>query len=179
MSRLLILALTLPLAACSGASEPPPAKAPVVKPDAAQPAAAQPAVVVEKEHVGPHCAEAKHFSCAVAGNKTLALCEEKGSLVYRFGPLGAIEKEYPGEGVTPAWTYEEPTTVSASGNSVSFSGGSHSFQVVEMAGAGGPNAQANNFSGVVVTKGEAVVSTIPCVGPVESNWARIAELAGS
>lgn len=178
MSRFLTLALTLPLAACSGGSEPP-AQPAAVQPAAVAPAADKPAVVVEREHVGPHCAQATHFSCAVAGNKTLALCEEKGSLVYRFGPLGAIEKEYPGEGVTPAWTYEEPTTVSASGNSLSFSGESHSFQVVEMAGAGGPNAQANNFSGVVVTKGEAVVSTIPCVGPVESNWARIAELAGS
>lgn len=165
----LILAFGLSVLACSGGGEH------VVEPVSA-PAQLEPVIDVEGAP-RQHCADATRFSCAVAGGKTLALCEEEGSLVYRFGALGSIEKEYPGEGVTPSWTYEEPTTVSASGNGVSFAGESHSFQVVEMAGAGGANAEANNFAGVVVSKGEAVVSTISCVGPVESDWARIAELA--
>lgn len=172
MSSVLILALALPLVACfrGGEMEPAPSPSPPLV-----------SVLVTEPGRGPapaHCKESTRFSCTVAGDKVLAVCEEEGSLVYRYGPLGAIEKEYPAEGGTASWRYEEPTTVSARGNALSFDGERHSFQVVEMAGAGGPNAEANNFSGVVVSKGGDVVSTIPCVGPVESDWARIAALAG-
>lgn len=168
LSCALALAFVVPVLACSGGSEPMGEPAPVAQ---------DKPVTADVEEAAPqHCADATRFSCAVAGGKTLALCEEEGSLVYRFGAIGSIEKEYPGEGVSPSWKYEEPTTVSASGNSVSFAGESHSFEVVEMAGAGGANAEANNFVGVIVSKGDEVVSTISCVGPVESDWTRIAEL---
>ncbi len=175
LKRFLPFAALLALA-CGGetSSDPVPASTPdaVPAPQAPTPAEAAPAA----EARSSHCNEATHFSCAVAGGKHLSVCEEEGSLVYFYGVLGAPEKEYPGFGDTPNWSFREISAVSAQGHGLSFTGESHSFEVTEMAGAGGPNAEANNFAGVIVSKGEETVSTIACTGPVSSNWERIAEV---
>ncbi len=123
-----------------------------------------------------HCHATPAFNCAV-GAKVLSVCEMETGLSYRFGPIGAVEKQYPPQNTASAFEYTAITTPSAMGHILEFTTDGHTYQVTEMSGAGGPDGEANNFVGVIVFKGTDHLANIACSGEAQSNWEAIERMA--
>ncbi|MFT5686542.1 MAG: hypothetical protein ACI8RZ_007498 [Myxococcota bacterium] len=173
--------LSLLLTACDSESAEPAASVPPLPASVAAPAApaaatAVPAAAPAAATTDHHCRVTPSFNCAV-GSKVLSVCEMETGLSYRFGPIGTIEKQYPPPSTESHFEYSAVTTVSAEGHSLKFTTEGHTYEVTEMSGAGGPNAEANNFTGVVVYKGDEHLSSIACTGAAQSDWEAIERMA--
>ena len=129
-----------------------------------------------------HCAadETTLFSCTVKGDKALSICQVgglvdlgvTGGLQYRFGPKGSPELRFP-EDVSDysVWHYAEQAMATAMSESLWFDNGGYRYTVTVME-SGGPNS----FVGVVVSKGDDTVATLPCVSEATHSFADIPAL---
>lgn len=161
---------------------PAPAAEPIPAPDPKPPVsgiAERVEVAVEQQNSNTHCGSgAVFFSCPVAGEKVLSVCGTIGtaaSIAYHFGPLGSPELSFPEEaaGSTAKFAHEALTAAMSQGNQVAFENDGYRYEIIEMQGAGGVHGEANNFSGVMITRsGESVVA-ISCAGSVVSDWEKL------
>lgn len=177
--------LVLSLLGCDDA---PPAEAP---PAAAPAASGPPPEIAERlagaifDEAGSHCGSREvFFSCTVEGGKVLSVCGTTGisgedpTISYHFGPLGSPELSFPEQsaGSTATFTYSEPTSAQAMGSQVAFASGEYRYEVIEMVGGGGPSGEANNFSGVVILKGDEQIATKGCTGSPKTAWERLSSI---
>lgn len=144
------------------------APVPTAAPAAPAPAAPAPAEV---------CADPAtvYFQCPTRDGQSITVCanrEEPRWVRYRYGTAAKAELVFPEQeaGSADRFVSEERTYVSSSGNVLRFENGGYTYEVTEMAGAGGANGEENNFAGVRVLKGEEQVSAIPCSAPPVSRW---------
>lgn len=183
MYRLYAAALIVAiLTACGGDTPPttePAAAAPAVAPAGAAPSADTPSTAAQTDApvIGAPCADpATHlFSCTTKAKKSIIICGQASPerwLQYQYGPLEKPELTYPKAraGSTEAFTSEARTFVSAQGNVVSFTNEGVTYEITEMAGAGGPDGDLNNFAGVVVLERGEQIATVACAGAVKSDW---------
>jgi hypothetical protein len=165
--------------ACGGASTQPaatpapPAEAPPAVP-AAAPAAA-PAGWTEVCGAGAD----RVFACSTAKGKEVVVCVGTAAdpwVRYRFGPADAPELVFPAERDTSLaqFKHEERAYVSSAGNVLSFDNDGVTYEITEMAGAGGPDGEANNFAGVYVIRGGETIGTVPCAAAPTTDWTRLA-----
>jgi len=123
------------------------------------------------------CADAAthFFSCKTKAGKQVLVCagtEPDRWVHYQYGPAGKPELVYPAEraGSHAKFKVEERTTPMASGYVLSFTNEGVTYEVSEMAGAGGPNGDANNFAGITIIEKGATIATVACDGPATSRW---------
>jgi hypothetical protein len=122
-----------------------------------------------------HCGgEHVYFSCPVADGKTLSVCGGEGWTQYLFGPLGAPELTFPEtrEGSNALFTTEERAHARSMGNVLLFDNADFHYEVADMiGGGGGPDAEMNNFRGVMVfDSDEELISNVPCTGEAVADW---------
>lgn len=178
---LAVIPLTLLALACGGGEEELTVELDPVASTTEQPATRginedPPAGEEISRQAGTHCGEFVYFNCPVAGGKVLSVCGEEGGVIYRFGKIGELEKEYP-PGMEPGeYRIEDAGTIQSQGTALAFDGDTHSFKVVERVGAGGPNGEFNNFAGVEVYKADELISSIPCTEPPHTEWERLRQV---
>ena len=159
MKRTLVL-LTALVASVATSQEPEPTETPV-EPEPA------PAPTVEPATEADGC-EPMFFACPTADQKPLEVCGDP--VRYRFGALddGSPELEIRGDFVV-----EERRHVRSMGHVVRFENEGYAYEVADMMGSGGgtpEEAEANNFVGVMVFKGESLVATVPCTELPTTDW---------
>lgn len=124
-----------------------------------------------------HCAsdEIVLFDCGVRGDKRLSLCGSStlDEVQYRFGPEGAPELVYPEDGTPSALTYGHQAWARGEEHSVSFARGDTSYAIVDAAGGGGPDGEANNYQGVKVYQGGEEIAFLPCTTIYDSQLDRL------
>jgi len=122
-----------------------------------------------------HCTggEVAYFSCATSATKVLSLCGGSGSLQYRFGPVGAPELAHPANSAASAFTVGTKSYPQFQAETASVANGDVTYEIHEASGAGGPNAETNNFVGVYVFEGEELLASVSCSGDVTSDWAAL------
>lgn len=171
--RRIVLSIALVSAIATSEQESPP-------PAAVEAVPAQPAAVDDAQGQGEpdeahHCGgEHVYFSCPVADGKTLSVCGGEGWTQYLFGPLGSPELTFPEsrDGSNALFTTEERAHVRSMGNVLLFDNGGFHYEVADMiGGGGGPDAEMNNFRGVMVfDSDEEIIADVPCTGDPISDW---------
>jgi len=128
-----------------------------------------------------HCAtdEIVLFDCGVDGDKRLSLCgsDTLATVQYRFGPLGAPELVYPGDGSRDALSYGNEVWARGAEDSVSFTRGEHTYRLVDASGSGidGP---ANNYQGVKVFQAQEELAFVACTTETTSELTRAESILG-
>ena len=123
------------------------------------------------------------FSCPVKGGKVLRVCGAGGEapwMRYVYGKPGVPELVFPEarEGSVARFRWEERVTVQAMGDALLFDNAGVTYEVTEMVGSGGRDAEMNNYAGVYVTQGAKTLARIPCTGAPTSDWARMRGVLG-
>jgi hypothetical protein len=128
-----------------------------------------------------HCRDGEkvYFSCSVdkaakpKAPRVVSLCGSpnpgapRARLQYRFGAIGSPELEYPADGQLKRFEFYQMSFARSWGRKVSFEIGSYGYSVRSMFGSSHPGeAESNNFKGVDISRGEAEVASLSCVGEI-------------
>lgn len=162
-----LLACGALLSGCGGeapAAKPPAAKAAETRAPVAR-APSQPALIPAAPTTGGKpCApgETLVYACALKATRTVSVCAGDGALIYRFGPAGAPDLILVGrtEGMVHVGTI-----VGGGGGSqtaIRFSGRGHDYTVWSATYGELTEIAGQKASGVVVEKGDEVVSQLSC-----------------
>lgn len=164
------LALSL-LLACGESADPKPSSAPST---AAPTAPTSAPAAAPKKQAGSHCNEGQKvwYQCTVSQGRVVSLCgdEAPGFLQYHFGPLGA-----PGLSVPSApdglgrFGFASQTWAQGQLEAVRFDNEGTTYLLVDKAGAGGENGEANNFQGIVVRQGGKELARYACTDILQTE----------
>lgn len=123
-----------------------------------------------------HCtgAETAYFSCPTSPTKVLSLCGGAGQVQYRFGPVGTPELVFPEDSSPSAFTVREERYARSMADVATFTNGDVRYEVTDaIGGGGGPDAEANNFQGVYVFRGDELLASVNCTSEPIRNWAAL------
>lgn len=128
-----------------------------------------------------HCAtdEIVLFDCGVEGDQQLSLCGSSSlaTVQYRFGPKGAPELVYPGDGARTALSHGYEAWARGEEHSVSFTRGEHTYRIVDASGSG-IDGEANNYQGVKVLQGDEEIVFLGCTTAATTELMRIESILG-
>lgn len=175
-----LLLAAAPLLACGdievGDLEQAPVPEPVPTPAPAQTAPATPSAAASDWDENCGSMETILFNCMADSPNEIVVCGSNIDdpwLRFRYGIFSAPQILHPDspEGVMAQFRLEERSHVRSQGTALVFERDGLTYELVEMAGGGGgPDAQANNFVGVYVRKGDETVREIACTSPGSSDW---------